>query len=397
MTNNLIPYSPMNTSRIATIAGNSFKVLAVAFSLVLVVYILLVTWLHHNLADHAVSISQAAGAPADAERILNGILPWLLASAILPAFVRLAAESLNPFRSGSTVIWRIVLLMTLAIASALLPHSLRRLRGVDAQGLPVHMRQSNPADALWWLPNGTPVLFYSLEDDGSIRFWNRKGITPDTGTTSVPVTRETRRNWVQQRSNEAMEKERRQREDAEAKAKQEKDVAARILSATDELKHRAANEAIKEREEREAKHALDLKLLNQQREAEASKAERLVAERTQLQWELHQAREAQFQPAKTSEQRKNTPVSKAVPVTNNKAGFAWDTMRILPGKYLAITGYGNSKVEMRLPYECEIQVQGQIPRIYPPGTVVLSLPAPGNFRIRSRVSREFNILAFHPL
>ncbi len=391
----------MNRSHLAAIAGKSLKILAVAFGIGLIVYILLVAWLHHNLAGQAVSISQAAGAPVEAEHVLHGLLSWLLAITLVPSFFRLVAECLNPFRSGATIILKIVLIIALVTGYRLLPHGLQVLRGVDAQGLPVQMQQSDPAAALWWLPDGKPVLFYSREDDGSIRFWNRNGTTPDSGTTSIAVTRKIRQNWEQQRSSEAAEKERRLREDADAKAEQEKEMAARIQSATDELKQRAASEALKEREAREAKHAQELASLEEQREAGVAKAERFAGKREQLQRELDAAREVQRQEAAKAARKEVVPVipptktsipKKVNPPSQSKTGYAWETKRILPGMYLNITGYPYSPIEIRLPYECEIQIQGQSPRVYLPGTIVLNLPARGNFRMRSRAGREFNIL-----
>ena len=187
-------------SQLATAAGSLLKLCAIVFGVALVLYLVAVTWLHHHLSGQAVSISQAAGLPADAERVLQGFLSWLLAIALVPALVALVAESLNPLRASSRLIGRLLLLLGVGLAFSLLPHGLRRARGVDAHGLPVHLESSDPARARWWDAGGQPVLFHSQEPDGTLRFWNRPGVTPDSGLPSLPVTREIRHSWEQQRA-----------------------------------------------------------------------------------------------------------------------------------------------------------------------------------------------------
>ena len=383
--------SDSSSSRLSAVAGGLLKFSAILFGSGLLVYIVLVAWLHHHLASQAVSITQAAGMPAEAERVLKGFLSWLIAFALLPALVRLAAESLNPFRSADKVLRKLAALIAIGFCAAMFPHGLRVLRGVDAKGLPVRMEPSDPARAMWWNPDGEPILFHSREADGSIRFWNRPGITPDTGSDSRPVTRESRRDWEQRSKDSAAsaaEEKRileaanieRRRHDEEQRQMQAK-LQARTAEATRETElARAETESARRR-----------------MEEENARASRLADEREQLRAELAKERDAERK-AVVAAVRSPNQTAPATSAARGKtesvarpAALPWDSRAVYPGRYFNIWGFRHPYVEIRLPVECEIEVQGMQPRVYAPGIVVIPLPSHGNFRIRSRASRPFNI------
>jgi len=195
MSENKVAVAPDESApwlRFVGIAGKSFTII---FLLAFLLYVATVLWIHHQWAGKAVAISQAVGAPADVERTLQGLLPWLLSFALVPAFLRLLAEALNPFRKVGTAVYRLVITLVLSIMMVTLPHIIRSLRGVDAEGLPRVMQPSDPVAAQWFDPDGNATLFWSREEDKSLRFWSRPGFTPDTGVVSQRVTPTLRKEW----------------------------------------------------------------------------------------------------------------------------------------------------------------------------------------------------------
>ncbi|RYD40811.1 MAG: hypothetical protein EOP85_13640, partial [Verrucomicrobiaceae bacterium] len=230
--------------RITSLTGRTARIVGVLFLICAVIYVILVAWLQNHLASQAISITQAAGMPAEVEKALKGALTWLLAGATLIALGRLAAESLNPFRSQATTFPKLFMLLGFSLALALLPYGVRKLRGVDAKGLPSYMEPSDPANARWWNPDGEAVLFHSREEDGSLRFWNRPGITPDTGMPSLPISREVRATWQKVRSEtEASEERAREQSAREFKLKEEASAKERARLAEIEAKRLAETEA----------------------------------------------------------------------------------------------------------------------------------------------------------
>lgn len=329
---------PASRNRFTTFLGQATLAFGILFAIALVVYIALVAWLHHSVSSQAISITQAAGLPADAECSFRGLLSWLLAFAALPAFLRLVIESVNPFRSTSTILGRLTLLIFLGLALSLLPHGLRIARGVDHAGLPVRMLPSDPAKALWWNPDGDPVLFHSIESDGSLRFWNRPGITPDTGLQARPVTREIRLHY-QQALLQSAAAEDRHRKKAEAIqsaiAGFQKENAR--LSAEIEIarKARLYSEAESARIQRE-REAAETKAREAQRKAELDAAAREVAE---LKKRLETPRLA---PPPTA-----VPVSSPRRESARPAPSGWITRTLSPGGFLTARGVPNSRIEIR--------------------------------------------------
>ncbi|MCX6879334.1 MAG: hypothetical protein NTW21_36850 [Verrucomicrobia bacterium] len=352
MNHNLIPATPMNASRLSSLAGNSLKVLAVVFILGLVLYLLLVVWLHHDLARHAVSISQAVGAPAEAERILNGFLSWLLACALIPAIVRLVAESLNPFRSGSTVVGKIALLMAIAIASALLPHTLRVVRGVDAQGLPCVMQPSDPVAAQWFNPDGKATLFWSKEDDGTLRFWSRPGMTPDTGVPSTAVTPAMRKDWeAQKKAKDEAQREQSRLEQEQQRAEQnERERVAGI-----ERTQRQQREDQARRDQQEA-GANRLRMDKDRVEAELLAA-RAAVRQAQTTERTTTAKAEKAQALKVQPQRSARQATVTSTPKSQRQAAPWQVYQIIPGKYLELR-LAADEVELKTDRYLELERPG---------------------------------------
>ena len=163
MNPNLLPDTAMNTpdtrARFAAIFGGLLKISVGLTVVVAVIYLALVAWLNHEISGQAISIVQAAGAPAEAERVFRGLL-WLLVSFVaFNALIRLVLEAINPFVKPATVLPKLAVLIAVSFAGSLLPSTLRTLRGVDANDLPLRMECSDPDKAEWWSPDGKPVLF----------------------------------------------------------------------------------------------------------------------------------------------------------------------------------------------------------------------------------------------
>jgi hypothetical protein len=372
----------MKPERSTSFAGAMLKLLALLFGVGLLLYLLVVAWLHHHLSGQAVSISQAAGIPADAERVLQGFLSWLLAIAMVQSLIRLALESLSPRRSSSAVILKLLTFMAIGIVSAILPHGLRTLRGVDAQGLPIHMGQSDPRLANWWDPDGHPVLFYSAEKDATLRFWNRPGTTPDTGLVCLPVTREQRSLWERKISELAAEGELEKQQAAKQETLRQvelKALAAQVQLAADE-KSKAA------RESQDRAHALEMTAL---RTKQGDQASHLNSEREALRHELNEVKSALK--SATDRTLKAEPISVENLDITRRNPPEWHAERILPERYLYIHDFPSRSVDIHLPYECEIEVEGEAPRVFQPGSAVVSLGSAGNFRVRSRFAQEFDI------
>ena len=395
MNPNLLPVTNMKTpdtrARFAALFGGLLKISVGLTIVVAVIYLGLVVWLNHEISGQAISIVQAAGAPAEGERVFRGLL-WLLMSFVaFSALIRLVLEAINPFVKPGTMLPKLAFLVAVSFAGSLLPTTLRKLRGVDANDLPVNMSPSDPVAARWWNADGKPVLFYSLENEDAVRFWNRPGITPDTGLQSLPVTREQRREWEQQRSDRAEEAERMEREAADKKAKQEAATAAELQKLTLRLQQEAVEKARRELEVRDQKHALELAELRRKQESETT---RIATERNSLKQELEKTRDGERSAATQNDtETDQTSVKTSTPSgMSGKNNSTWFEKRIRPGVYLYVTGFPSRSMEVFLPHECEIEVQGKAPFIYSAGTAIISLPSKGNFRVRSRESREFEIL-----
>ncbi|MEO8353320.1 MAG: hypothetical protein ABI680_16450, partial [Chthoniobacteraceae bacterium] len=79
---------------------------------------------------------------------------------------------------------------------ALVPSAIQKVRGVNADGLPTEMVEIvDPGHRSWFSPDGRALIYYSRESDGSLRFWNREGLTPDRRLESQPVTAAVRSDW----------------------------------------------------------------------------------------------------------------------------------------------------------------------------------------------------------
>lgn len=359
----------MNSSRIAAFAGLSLRILAAIFGFSLILYIILVVWLHHRIAVQAISISQAAGAPAEVERMLNGFLFWLLAFALVPAFVRLAAESINPFRSSSTIIARIAVVVAIGFCSALLPHGLRSLRGVDVNGLPAVMQPSDPEATRWFDPDGKATLFWSKEDDGRWRFWSRPGITPDSGVPSVAVTPAFRKEW------EARRRQLKESEQAQSQLERErmtKEKVDRERLATDVEHQRQREEKIRHEQQAVAKAELD------------AQAARAMEEKTRIERELRASREAEraaiAKAALAEQKRERIQVPKRQPTERQHSTIAtaeqpreaqWLTYRMYPGNYMEFNNPAPF-IEIRTGTYLEIERPGGVWMRVNPGTVTLN-------------------------
>jgi hypothetical protein len=353
ITTTMIPAA--TRAHIANLLGRTSIAFAILFGVALLIYIGLVSWLHHHISGQAISITQAAGLPADAERIFRGLLSWLLAFAALPAFGRLVLESLNPFRSTDVILGRLALLILLGLSITLLPFGLRRLRGVDHAGLPVRMEASDPARAMWWNPDGDPVLFFSTETGGAVRYWNRPGITPDTGLQAAPVTRDIRARYeeILHRTAEEAEHHRREIETLEAEttaAKLRADELAAKVEADRQERLRIEAETARLRREREAaelraKQATEKAARETRaRETEAAFARQVeqLNQRIAELKRLPQPAPVSKSPAPTNQRPSTTPSLPTRPAPSE-----WITRTLHPTGYLAARGVPNSRIEIR--------------------------------------------------
>lgn len=80
-----------------------------------------------------------------------------------------------------------------------LPELSRWVRGVDKKGLPRELVEMDPAASPWFSVDDKPLLYWSRERDGSMRFWNRPTVTPDTRQPILPVSRTQRIEWENRR------------------------------------------------------------------------------------------------------------------------------------------------------------------------------------------------------
>lgn len=371
---------PANTrSNLASFANNAIKLVGLIFVIAFVIYVALVASLHHHLAAQAISITQASGSPAEVELVLSGFLPWLLSFALVPALIRLVLESVNPFRSTNSILNRLSLLAILGVGLALLPPGIRKLRGVDHAGLPVRMESSDPSRAIWWNPDGTPVLFHSVETNGSFRFWNRPGITPDTGLPCLPVTRDVRSRWEETIRKSTAETDRVRRQIAEGVAK-----ITELSTLTDSLR--------KESLRREA----ETERLRRDRDA-AERRARESAEHAERQALADRSRETaefnksiiELKPANTPDTKSAThQVSLRPSAKSSPAPSAWITRTLYPSGFLTARGAPNSRIEIRSNGHGLFHALGSQPIPFSGGTSSFRTSAP-EFRLVGRESQSF--------
>lgn len=316
--NSLAMIKPDTRNFISWLMGRMAIGFGICFIVALIIYIGLVVLLYISVSGQGVSITQAAGFPAKAEQAFRGFLPLMLAISLAPLVVRLVVDAFNPFRHVGKILGRSALVLGLGLGGIMLPDGLRFIRGVDGEGLPVTLRESNPRNAAWFAPDGTPVLFFSVEDDGSMRFWNRPGVTPDSGLPSRAVDREVRKAWQQQ-------------EEAAA-AQRAREADAQRTSAA-ELKARQAvadAESARQREQAERARAA----------SESTRAVQLAEESRQLRSQLAATR---------PQERRNENVlsSASAPARATDAEIPWQTVTLVPGQYLTSRGAPGSRIEIR--------------------------------------------------
>lgn len=318
--------------------------------LVLVGYVILITCLHMHLAGKAVSISQAVGLPADVERGLYGILPWLLVATTVPYLISVTFHALNPIGNKSKSFRQVGMIFLTSIALLLLPHVLRTIRGVDASGLPNQMKKSDPHLSQWFSPDGQATLFYSEEEDGSMHFWTRPGITPDSGLTSKAVTPDIRKKWFnlqKELKQKSEETERLQHESkriqSEQKAQEEAILSARQHEATIAAEQRRSEEARREQVR-----------LAVEKVAKESESEKLRLRMIQLESELNKSREA-AESAKPQKQNSSINVAQAPAAQLQQQA---EKFQLLPGRVLTIRNRATT-LEISADHYIEIERPGR--------------------------------------
>lgn len=111
----------------------------------------------------------------------------------------MAAENGNRRRMNlrlkKGVLGRLFALALLGGVGAAVPGMIRTIRGIDSEGLPLKMETVDPAAVSWFAPDGKERIYWSRERDGSMRFWNRPGWTPDTKVEVFPATKLQRIEW----------------------------------------------------------------------------------------------------------------------------------------------------------------------------------------------------------
>lgn len=167
-------------------------------------------------------------------------------------------------------IFRILLILALV---PLIIFGVSTATGTGSDGLPLTVRQMDPATAEWFEgKTGAPALWYAPGDDGGKEFFNRPGHHPRTGRKLQPVTSEQRTDWLREQKEAEERKAAAEKAKAEAEAKAVKEKADAAAKEAD----RRAAESLRSIAEREAANQrrlaeLDAESLRQRARQEADK------------------------------------------------------------------------------------------------------------------------------
>jgi hypothetical protein len=143
-------------------------------------------------------IGEASGFSSDIMIWAMGLPSWVIAMVFAgPAFGRLLRYAILGFPRGVDGIVEGGMVILVSFVLQFMPDAIRDLRNVDKTGKVLRLVQVDPAKILWFRNDGTTArIFYSREEDRSLRFWNKQANnTEDTGAKILPVTVEIRKEY----------------------------------------------------------------------------------------------------------------------------------------------------------------------------------------------------------
>jgi hypothetical protein len=187
-------------------------------------------WLHDQFANSAADIAAVSGMDVRLAHWMQTNVAWIAGLGLFSIVWRWMIAVVWPF-TPRRKIWKPALLLLVATGLGTgMPVLIGRIRHVDAAGRPERMEEIvNPCAGDWFTPDGAALLYYSREADGSLRFWNRPGMTPDHALQSVPVTPEVRMEWERQRAARAEQEKQRETQNAQIEAAQKQAAESEAL------------------------------------------------------------------------------------------------------------------------------------------------------------------------
>lgn len=239
--------------RITSMLARLSLVAVVVFLVFVMLRIAAAVFVHHRIVNAGSDFARVSGLDSRMSFWLEGPASWTLTFALTSIFLRTIWLFAWPFGKSARSLRVPLMLFAITGLGALVPSMIQKVRGVNADGLPVEMVEiGEPAGQKWFAPDGTATLFYSRETDGSLRFWNRTGLTPDRRVESQPVTSEVRSEWERAESARAATK----RSEAEAldAVRLQEDARQRLAS---EKRRRADQERLEAQRASEAQRAAE--------------------------------------------------------------------------------------------------------------------------------------------
>lgn len=294
--------------RITSMLARIGRIAVILFLVFMVLRIGAAVYVHHRIANAGSDFARASGLDSRMSFWLEGPASWILTFALTSIFLRAILQFAWPFGKSARSLRVPLILFALTGLGALVPSMIQKVREVGPDGLPAAMVESvEPAKQNWFAPDGAAIIFYSREADGSLRFWNRPGLTPDRRVESQPVTGAIRSEWERAESARAATK----RREAEARD------AVRL------------QEEARQRLALEEKRRLDQERLAAQRAGEAQTAAET----------RRQSGDGQVIPP-AGDQSAPPPTTRFQQAAPEVVPRAWARYRLTPGKILHINTGG---------------------------------------------------------
>jgi hypothetical protein len=377
--------TPMNTqpsSNPSPWIARSLKTAVVIIAVFIAIRVAAALWLKSYLGDSVDDLAKVTGMDAAIAAWLKGIAMTVAALSLAPLLLRwICGLTLPGFDSAKTLrLSGIALAISgLAVCS---PPAIRAIRGVDKEGLPAMLQPVDPLTARWFTPDNRPQIAVSFERDGHWQFWNRPGTTPQSAVQAVPVSAEIRAAWETMRDIERSTKAREQR-DAEEKARKEAQLREQTRLKEESNRAEERSRELARREEAARKERIEVEARTRQL-AEVTKAEQAKQEQLRASNDAETRRQRAEQ--QTSGKISQRPAPASVP-----RELPWKSHTVLPGRFGNFTNFPAGVVEVNLPVDAVIEVQGYPPLWYRAGVSRIPLQQSRNFRVSSRADRPFQI------
>ena len=322
----LLPTTPthMNsTENPLTSLASQWIIRGVKVAVVIVVALVIVQigvaiWLRGYMEAPATELVEATGMNAAIAAWLKGIAITVASISLAPWVLRLCVGLTLPGFSSAKTMRLSMLAIAISGVAVCAPPAIRACRT---------MQSVDPNTSCWFKPDGKPGIAVSLEKDGSYQFWNRPGITPQSGVPAVWVTLQTRSAWE---AKQAIERSTKARESAEEAAR--KGAESRMQPG---VKAQAARE--ESRRNVTQSESLKEQLRTENRQAEG-----------------------------------NVPHE-----------YPWQSLTILPGRYLYVRNFPTATLEIQLPVELTIEVEGYRPFLCHTGVSRVAMQGSRGFRVSS--------------